>query len=117
VHCSIWATSGQAQTSWAGGPLAKPGEALDHGARAGAAMAGRIPSEGQRGTVGQRAGEEAGEEWTPIWGIGWGDAHWRTLPVMAQSEQRNSPVLGRRSDGWHRLSGRRALGHRGGARG
>jgi hypothetical protein len=43
----------------------------------------RIPSEGWHGAVGQRVGEEASEVWTPIWGLGRGDAHWRTLSVVA----------------------------------
>jgi hypothetical protein len=52
-------------------PMAKIGEALGHGARAGDAAVGRIPSEGRHGTVGQQVREETGEVWTPIWGLGW----------------------------------------------
>jgi hypothetical protein len=58
----------------------------------------RIPSEGRHGTVGQRVGEEANEVWTRIWGLGRGDAHWRTLSAVAQ--KRRVVLTGARPGKW-----------------
>jgi hypothetical protein len=68
-------------------PTAKIGEVLGHGARAGEAVVGRIPNEGQRGTVGQQVRKEISEVWTPIWGLGRGDAHMRTFSVVVQKNR------------------------------
>jgi hypothetical protein len=53
----------------------------------GVGAAGQIPGEGRCGMVGQRVGEEDGEVWTSVWGLGWGDAHQRTLSVAVQKRR------------------------------
>jgi hypothetical protein len=78
-------------------------------------MAGRIPGEGQHGTVGQRRPGHEGGAADRFEGKQGQETHRHGPPMVARLGQRRTPVLGRGSDGRRRLPGGRAPERRGGA--